>query len=186
MDHDELPQPEERGAIVPPRGTRPTAVGTATPPPPKPPRYRHGRSGKYRPDGPLWLILLTIGIAGLLLTMITVFPIVAIGAIIGGTAGWIGFFRTHGRAMSRWGTVSAVGGGIGGALAEVYWGEGSAVGGLRAPVIETLVMSANMGMLIASLGLGVALSVGALFALHRPRWVDRLARWRPRVSRAGA
>ncbi len=38
MSWDELPQPEPRGALVPPNRYPPTAIGTDTPEPPKPPR----------------------------------------------------------------------------------------------------------------------------------------------------
>jgi hypothetical protein len=37
MASDELPQPESRGALVPPGRHPPTAVGTGTPEPPPPP-----------------------------------------------------------------------------------------------------------------------------------------------------
>lgn len=38
MTSDELPQPETRGALVPPDRHPPTAIGTETPEPPRPPR----------------------------------------------------------------------------------------------------------------------------------------------------
>ena len=42
MAFDELPQAETRGALVPPRRHPPTAIGTDTPEPPRPPCHaRH-------------------------------------------------------------------------------------------------------------------------------------------------
>ena len=42
MAFDELPQPETRGALVPPDRHPPTAIGIDTPEPPRPPRHaRH-------------------------------------------------------------------------------------------------------------------------------------------------
>ena len=38
MASDDLPQPDPRGAMVPPASPPPTAIGTGTPEPPRPPR----------------------------------------------------------------------------------------------------------------------------------------------------
>ena len=42
MASNELPQPESRGALVPPDRRPPTAIGTDTPEPPVPPRPPQG------------------------------------------------------------------------------------------------------------------------------------------------
>ena len=50
MTSNERPQPEPRGALVPPRRYPPTAIGTDTPEPPPPHRARHVQlesSGKW-------------------------------------------------------------------------------------------------------------------------------------------
>lgn len=44
MVSGELPQPEPRGALVPPDRHPPTAIGTDTPEPPRPPRRTRHRS----------------------------------------------------------------------------------------------------------------------------------------------
>ena len=43
MASDELPRPEPRGALVPPDRRPPTALGTDTPEPPRPPRQHWQR-----------------------------------------------------------------------------------------------------------------------------------------------
>ena len=44
MTSDELPQPEPHGALVPPDRHPPTAIGTDTPEPPRPPRQGWSRT----------------------------------------------------------------------------------------------------------------------------------------------
>lgn len=55
------PEPEPGRALVPPVRHPPTAVATATPPPPRPPR-----SVRVRPQGPAVLRLLRRGVDALL------------------------------------------------------------------------------------------------------------------------
>ena len=53
MASDELPQPETRGALVPPDRHPPTAIGTDTPEPPRPPRHaRHAHVERTISIGP--------------------------------------------------------------------------------------------------------------------------------------
>ena len=185
MKPDEAPRPETRGALVPPRGTRPTAVGTATPPPPpKPPRRWQRRDRGFRLGAPVWLILLALGLGSLLITATALLPVLTLGAMLGGTAGLVGFLRDPDGVDARWLVISAIGGAFGAALATWFWDKPA--GDSARSAAETLLLSGIIGMQVALFGGLLVITVGALVALHGPRWIARFNPRRDRESRAGA
>lgn len=57
MNSEPVPQPEPRGALVPPPRYPPTAVGVATPPPPREPRRWASEQAMRGPRPALWRLL---------------------------------------------------------------------------------------------------------------------------------
>jgi hypothetical protein len=166
MEYDETPRPEERGALGPPDRTRPTAVGTATPPPPRPPRRWQQRGGRFESRGPLRLRVLCLALAALLAASAALFPALTLGAVTGGAIGSIGFLRARGRTQWQWLLVTAFGGALGGALGEWYLRPFSSEGIARSPT-GSLALDAVIGMQIALLSVVLAACIGSLLSEHR-------------------
>lgn len=92
-----IPDPLEQGSLEPPRRRPPTAVGVATPPPPRGPRpshYRESRMRKIRRALSQMLVSVTLGLTAGAFIQVPVL-VAMLFALVGTRSAW----RRRSRAM---------------------------------------------------------------------------------------